>query len=188
MQWFHFHIGWLNLWVLALVLSIAPLVVNNRLGAKGKASLKRATGLPPTSGVERVFYVLVVLPQFVMLFYSIFVPFTTNAALLGAGLVLFVTGLVLQIKKSWDYAITPPDKLITKGVYQISRNPDYFSATLMYLGMGLAGASWLIIAIAVYWFIGYQWMVTLEEQFCMEHWPDEFPEYKRKVAKNFLFF
>lgn len=46
----------------------------------------------------------------------------------------------------------------------------------------------LIVAVAVYWFIGYQWTATLEERFCMEHWPDEFREYKRKVAKNFLFF
>jgi len=54
--------------------------------------------------------------------------------------------------------------------------------------MGLAGASWPIVAVAVCWFIGYQWVVTVEERFCEKQWPDEFPEYKRQVAKNFVFF
>jgi protein-S-isoprenylcysteine O-methyltransferase Ste14 len=44
------------------------------------------------------------------------------------------------------------------------------------------------VAYAVYWFIVYQWTATLEERFCMERWPEEFAAYKRKVAKNFLFF
>jgi protein-S-isoprenylcysteine O-methyltransferase Ste14 len=109
-------------------------------------------------------------------------------ALLGAGLMLSGIGLVLQIVKMLDFITAPPDSLITNGTYRISRNPDYFSATLMYLGMGLTGGSWLIVAVAIYWFIGYQWMATLEERFCMEKWPEEFAEYKRKVAKNFLFF
>ena len=188
MQWFHFQIGWLNLWILTLVLFGTPFLINMIMGSRGKAALKRATALPPMSTVERVFYMLVVLPQFALYPYTIFVPFTTDVALLGAGLVLSGIGLVLQIVKMWNYITAPPDQLITQGTYRISRNPDYFSATLMYLGLGLTGGSWLIVAVAIYWFIGYQWMATLEERFCMEKWPEEFSEYKRKVAKNFLFF
>ena len=78
--------------------------------------------------------------------------------------------------------------MITRGLYQISRNPGYFGATLVYLAMGIAGGSWLIVAVAIYWFIGYQWVATVEERFCLECWPDAFPEHKRKVAKNLLFF
>jgi protein-S-isoprenylcysteine O-methyltransferase Ste14 len=127
-------------------------------------------------------------PPFVVYFYAIFVPFTTNAALLCAGLVLFVIGLALLIKQMRDFATAPPDQLITHGTYQISRNPSYFGSTLIALGMGLAGGSWLIVAFAVYWFIVYQWAATLEERFCMARWPEELSEYKLKVAKNFLFF
>lgn len=188
LKWFHFEIGWLNLWVLTLVLFGTPFLINMIMGDRGKAALKRATVLPPMSTGERVLYMLVLLPQFALYPYTIFVPFSTNAGLLGAGLALSGIGLVLQIKKMWDYITVRPDKLITNGIYQISRNPGYFSATLTYLGLGLAGGSWLIVAVAVYWFIGYQWLVTLEERFCMERWPEEFAEYKRKVAKNLLFF
>jgi len=33
-----------------------------------------------------------------------------------------------------------------------------------------------------------KWGATVEERFCLERWPDAFPRYKRKVAKNLLFF
>ena len=186
MQWLHFQIGWLNLWILTLVLYSAPILIGISKGEK--AGLKRELVLPSMSSVERALYMLVVLPQVAMYLYTIFVPFTTNVALLGAGLVLFVIGLALTLKQAWDFAVAPPDKLVTNGIFRIARNPGYFGAMLAYLGMGLAGGSWLIVAVAVYWFIGYQWTATLEERFCMEHWPEEFAEYKRKVAKNFLFF
>ncbi|MBE9506975.1 MAG: DUF1295 domain-containing protein [Chloroflexi bacterium] len=188
MRWFHFRIGWLNLWILALVVFATPILVNRIRGERGKAGLARATAFPAMSAVERVFYMLVMAPQFVMPLYTVFVPFTANAALLGAGLALFVIGQAWRIKSTWDYTSSPSGELITHGVYRLSRNPGYFGATLVYLGMGLAGGSWLIVAIAVYWFIGYQWVATVEERFCVEQWPDEFPEYKRQVAKNFLFF
>ena len=187
MGWFHFEIGWLNLWILALVYSATPCLIS--IGEKRKAGLKRQHVLPPMSKVERVvYYLLLMSPPFVMFFYTIFVPFTTNAALLGAGLVLFVIGQALSLKQVWDFTAALPDKLVTNGIFQISRNPGYFGSTLVYLGIGLAGGSWLIVAFAVYWFIVYQWVATLEERFCMERWPEEFAEYKRKVAKNFLFF
>jgi protein-S-isoprenylcysteine O-methyltransferase Ste14 len=188
MQWFYFQIGWLNLWILALVVFATPLLINKIRGDKGKAGLTRATALPAMSTVERVFYMLVMSPQFVMPLYAFLVPFTANATLLGAGLALFVVGQALRVKSTWDYTSAPAGELITHGIYRISRNPGYFSATLVYLGMGLAGGSWLIVAVAVYWFVGYQWVVAVEERFCAKQWLGEFPKYKRKAAKNFLFF
>jgi protein-S-isoprenylcysteine O-methyltransferase Ste14 len=187
MQWFHFQIGWLNLWILIVVYVVTVSVAS--IDLKSRAGFKRQGTLPSMSRFERiVYYLLFMFPPFVIYFYAIFVPFTTNMALLCVGLVLFVIGLALLIKQMRDFATAPPDQLITHGAYQISRNPSYFGSTLIALGMGLAGGSWLIVAFAVYWFIVYQWAVTLEERFCMARWPEELAEYKRQVAKNFLFF
>lgn len=188
MKWFHFQIGWLNLWVLALVIFATPASLNIIRGKRGKTGLARATSLPPMSKGERVAYMLVMAPQFLLPLYAILVPFTTNAALLRVGLIPFIIGQLFRIKAIWDYTTAPPGELITHGLYQVSRHPGYFGATLVYLGMGLAGGSWLIVAVALYWFIGYQWVAAVEERFCQERWPDAFLEYKRKVAKNLLFF
>ena len=104
------------------------------------------------------------------------------------GLLLFTAGQTIRLKSIWDYTTATPDELINHGVYRISRNPGYFGAALVYLGMGFAGGSWLIVAVALYWFVGYQWVATVEERFCLEKWPEEFAAYKQKTAKNFVFF
>lgn len=89
MQWFHFQFGWLNLWILALIIFAAPILLNLIRGKKGKAGLARATTIPPMSRGERLVYMLVMAPQFLLPVYAIFVPFTAHAILLGVGLLLF---------------------------------------------------------------------------------------------------
>ena len=95
-------------------------------------------------------------PQFLLPLYAVFVPFTQNTTLLSAGLILFIIGQTLRLKSNWDYTTVTPGELIDHGVYRISRNPGYFGATLVYLGMGVVGGSWLLVAVALYWLIGYQ--------------------------------
>jgi protein-S-isoprenylcysteine O-methyltransferase Ste14 len=188
MKWFHFEIGWLNLWILALLIFSTPILLNFARGERGITGLKRATELPPMSKSERAAYMLVMSPQFLLPLYTVFVPFTSNTALLSAGLLLFSAGQTLRLKSIWDYTTAAPGELISHGVYRISRNPGYFGGTLVYLGLGIAGGSWLIVAIALYWFAGYQWVATVEEHFCQEKWPEAFAAYKQKTAKNFVFF
>ena len=188
MYWFHFQVGWMNLWILALIIFTTPVLLNLIRAEKGKVGLARATILPPMSKIERAIYMLIMAPQFLLPLYAIFVPFTANITLLSIGITLFIIGQTFRIKSIWDYTTAPAGELITHGVYHISRNPGYFGATLVYLGMGIAGGSWLIVTVAVYWFIGYQWVTTVEERFCLKQWPAAFPQYKRKVAKNLLVF
>ena len=93
-----------------------------------------------------------------------------------------------MVCSTYMYQTTPQDKLITRGIYKISRNPDYFSAFLAYIGMGLMGLAWPILMLAIAHLILYQITTKYEERMCTKLWPDEFGEYKKKVAKNFLFF
>lgn len=188
MQWFHFRPSWTNLWILAVIIFATPVLLNRIRDEKGMAGLARATKLPEMSQGERVIYTFIMAPQFLLPLYALFVPFTTNVALLGVGLALFAVGQIFRMKSIWDYSSAPAGELITRGVYHLSRNPGYFGATLVYLGMGLAGGSWLILLAALYWFLGYQWVAKLEERFCAAQWPDAFAGYRRQVARNFLFF
>ena len=57
MQWFHFEIGWFNLWILALIIFINPVLLNITRGERGKTGLRRATELPPMSQAEHVAYI-----------------------------------------------------------------------------------------------------------------------------------
>ena len=46
-----------------------------------------------------------------------------------------------------SFASTPVDKLVTKSVFRISRNPMYFSELLIFLGIGVASFPWTYILI-----------------------------------------
>ena len=59
MQWFHFEIGWFNLWILSLLIFITPVLLNIARGERGKIGLRRATELPPMSQAEHFPYMLV---------------------------------------------------------------------------------------------------------------------------------
>ena len=45
------------------------------------------------------------------------------------------------------------DMPVTGGVYWISRNPMYLGQFLVYLGMGIACASWIVLLLAVIWIV-----------------------------------
>jgi hypothetical protein len=145
MKWLHFEIGWLNLWILAVLIFASPVLLNIARGERGKTGFRRAPELPSMSKAERLAYMLVMSPQFLRLLYAIFVPFTTNSTLLSAGLLLFAAGQTLRLKSIWDYTSAAQGELINHGVYRISRNPGYFGAALVYMGMGVAGGSWLTV-------------------------------------------
>ncbi len=94
----------------------------------------------------------------------------------------------MNLKAGYDYRATPKDQLITKGIYKISRNPDYFSTFLMYMGMGLIGTAWPMLILAILHLLLYQITTKYEERMCVEIWGEEFKKYKKEVVKNFLFF
>ena len=178
-----FEIGVINLWICTVILWGLPLSIF-LLGG----SMKRAVTLPQMSAGEKIIYSIWIGLQFLLYIYSILVPFVFNSVWFYSGLIIYILGIVMSLRGSYDYRTTPQDKLITKGIYKISRNPDYFSAFLVYIGMGLMGIAWPILILAFAHFILYQITVKYEELMCAKLWTDEFAEYKKKVAKNFLFF
>lgn len=188
MSWFHFQPGLFNLWLAVLFMNLLPVVVVRLLPNPNPAALKRALRLPPMTTPQRVAYLAVMAPFFLMFPYALLVPFSDNTALLLAGLALWLPAVLFRTRSMVDYALTPPGDLITRGVYRLSRHPGYFSATVAMLGLGLMGGSWLIVCAALWFALGYQWVARLEERMCLEHWPDAYRAYMAAVPRNFVVF
>ena len=179
-----FEIGILNLWICTVLLFALPALVS----LFTKTSWKRALTKPETSGSEKMIYYIWIGVQPAIYLYSIFVPFVFKSIWFYLGSIVFILGMIIMVCSTYMYQTTPQDKLITRGIYKVSRNPDYFSAFLAYIGMGLMGLAWPILMLAIAHLILYQITTKYEERMCTKLWPNEFGEYKKKVAKNFLFF
>ena len=179
-----FESGLLNIWICSALLFFIP----GFIALFTKTSWKRALTLPEISGSEKIIYYFWVSIQAAIYLYSIFAPIIFKSLWFYPGMILFISGMTVLVCNTYVYQTTPKNKLITKGIYKISRNPGYFGSFLCYVGMGLLGSAWPLLLLATAHFLLYQTTVKYEERMCAKLWTDEFMAYRKKVPKNFLFF
>jgi protein-S-isoprenylcysteine O-methyltransferase Ste14 len=115
--------------------------------------------------------------------YSIFVPLKLGTAWFYAGLPIYLVGLISYAMVWVGFATTPPDKLITKGIYRYSRNPMQLSGVVIYLGVGIATASWVFLLLtAVYMVVPILWL-DAEERHCLKYYGDAYRKYMNKTPR-----
>ena len=112
------------------------------------------------------------------------------------GLILILLGDVIfflsvyYMKTSWRVGIdeTRNDKLITNGIYRISRNPAFLGFDLTYLGLALVFPNpiMIIFTIILIWLFDDQ--IMIEEEYLERKYKEEYLEYKKKTKRYFLFF
>jgi len=78
---------------------------------------------------------------------------------------------------------TPPDRPATEGLYRISRNPIYLSTSLMFIGVGIACASWLLLLLIAISIILQNSLIDAEERWCLEKYGDAYREYMNRTPK-----
>jgi protein-S-isoprenylcysteine O-methyltransferase Ste14 len=76
-----------------------------------------------------------------------------------------------------------PDRLVTKGIFAVSRNPIYVGFAFVLLGQFLVFPNWvlLIYLMAGNWLFHRQ--VLREEEFLRKHYGQEYVEYSKRVRR-----
>jgi protein-S-isoprenylcysteine O-methyltransferase Ste14 len=179
-----FELGVFNLWICTAIIFMIPEVVN----LFASRDWRRACRLPKMSEGEKLIYLCWIGVNIAIYTYSVFVPIALDSLYGYAGIIIFMASIIILTLGTHAYQTTPQAELITKGIYRITRNPGYFGSFGAYVGMGLLGVSWLMILLALLHFALYQITVRYEERMCGELYPEDFPGYKKRVKKNFLFF
>jgi protein-S-isoprenylcysteine O-methyltransferase Ste14 len=81
------------------------------------------------------------------------------------------------------FARTPPEKLVTGGIYRYSRNPMQLSIFLLVLGIGIATASWVFLLLAVlFTLIPLLWLEP-EERHLLKFYGDTYRDYTNKTPR-----
>lgn len=76
-----------------------------------------------------------------------------------------------------------PDKLVTTGMFALSRNPVYVCFLLFFLGMLLLYPNIVIAAVLVLFALAIHRQVLREEAFLRSHYGGEYGEYCKKVRR-----
>jgi protein-S-isoprenylcysteine O-methyltransferase Ste14 len=179
-----FDIGVWNAWILWVVTFLAMIIPDFFMSQEAKERTKRATQFAPVTGIKKALVYsthMVIMPAAAI--YSIFLPLKIGTAWLYVGLPIFALSLVMTVMINVSFATTPADKPVTKGFYRISRNPIYLSAALMYLGIGIACASWVLMLCAVLWIVFLNLAIPAEERSLLKKYGNAYRDYMKKTPR-----
>ena len=120
---------------------------------------------------------------FFALIYSIFLPLKLGTIWFYVGLPVTLIGLVTLTIVMVNFATTPWDKPITKGLYHYSRHPAYITTAIFLLGVGIASASWLFLLLSITFTILNSLRAIFEERFCLEKYGDAYRQYMNETPR-----
>ena len=107
-----------------------------------------------------------------------------GVAVSAIGVACFIAGMT-TMSDSWRAGI--PDqketKLVTRGIYRISRNPAFLGFDLIYLGILIAYPNaWHAVIVALAFYLFHQ-QIKSEERFLEEAFGQEYLDYKKSVRR-----
>lgn len=179
-----FGIGLWNAWILQVFFFLTMIVPDFLMGKEAKLNTKRMSQFVPFNKTEKIlaYSTHMIIMPFVFV-YSIFLPLKLGTVWLYVGLPIFALSLVMYVVTIINVANTPVDKPVTRGGYRISRHPIYFSGFLMYIGTGIATASWVILLCAILWIVFFHIVVPTEERFLVEQYGNTYREYMDRTPR-----
>jgi len=179
-----FELGLWNAWiitVLGFILPWIPSYINKEVANKRMGKIK-------WNEYSKTVKTALIITQFIIMpftiIYSFFLPLKPGTAWFYVGLPISILGIITPIIAGVSFATAPLDKPITTGVYRITRNPEYFSVFLQYLGIGISCLSWIFILCAAAWiFLFHIEVVQTEEPSLIEKYGDAYKEYMNTTPR-----
>jgi protein-S-isoprenylcysteine O-methyltransferase Ste14 len=178
-----FKIGWCNGWLgtIPIILSMIILLIPK------KDAAKRAVDISAYNMKEKSQTLTSTLMFFGAVLYSFFLPLKLDSKWFIVGLILYTFGCIPYIVSVVNFASTPPNEPIVKGVYKLSRNPMYFFSALTLLGIGFACGSWLMIMLVILYTTTNHLTVLAEEKYCTDKYGQSYRNYMTNVPRYLIF-
>ena len=115
--------------------------------------------------------------------YSIFLPLRIGTTWLYTGVSIYILGMLIGITAIISIAATQLGKPFTKGMYHYLRHPLSVSMFLVFLGTGVASASWLYLLLLAILMVITRFMVVIEEHSCIKEFGDTYREYMNRTPR-----
>lgn len=109
----------------------------------------------------------------------------TGACIAVIGLSVFIIS-VITMRDSWRAGVSNTDRteLVTKGIYQISRNPAFLGFDLVYIGMICMFFNWPLLFVSIWAMVMFHLQIrNVEEVFLLEAFGEAYLNYKNKVCR-----
>jgi len=176
-----FEIGVWNAWILMVHILVHASLLS--LLFKDATKKREAAGDIAYTKVEKsanVFRQIILILTFI---YSIFLPLELGTAWFYAGLAVYLVGLITYTLVMVNWTTSPPGEPVSRGIYRYSRHPQYLTQSLMFIGVGIASASWILLLLETVTMILINIAVIPEEDFRLEKYGDTYREYINRTPR-----
>lgn len=177
-----FQPGIMNAWILCIPFLVPAFII----GTVKKDVTRRMSDMSGYSARERFFTIAASLAPYPFMAGTVWIPFTSLKPFIYAGSVLYAIGMAAFYASIYSFAVTPPDKPLTAGVYRFSRNPMYVSASMVFSSICMMTANPVLIPYLVVLLVLQHFMILAEERICSKKFGPEFHEYIRKVPRYLI--
>jgi protein-S-isoprenylcysteine O-methyltransferase Ste14 len=171
-----FELGLWNAWILVI-----PMLIIFFFDVKVTAA--RESGDFQLTRKEKRILNAIPLTMFVSFVYAVFLPLQLGTTWLYSGLLIYMFGMVFTVVAVLNFATSPKNKLITKGLYHFSRNPVYIGMLLMQIGLGTACTSWLYFLLTAVLMILLNTILSSEERYCLDMYGDDYRKYMNSTPR-----
>jgi len=95
-----------------------------------------------------------------------------------------MVGLIAYTEVIVRFTTTPIDREpLAKGLYRYSRHPMYVAQLVMFVGIGIASASWVFLLFSIIYTILSFVVAIPEERFCLEKYGDVYRQYMNRTPR-----
>ena len=174
-----FELGLWNAWILVIPMLI---ILFSDMRATAARESGKEGDFQLTRKEKRLTYA-VFLPMDVSWVYAVFLPLQLGTVWIYSGLIICLFGIVFAVVAIQNFATSPKDKLITRGLYRYTRNPAYIGMILIQTGVGIACASWLYLLMAVVLAILLNANLSAEERYCSYRFGEDYQKYLNSTPR-----
>lgn len=107
----------------------------------------------------------------------------SNTPLFYIGFIILALGTVVCLVTMVNFATPDKNKMNTKGIYKVSRNPMYVGYFLYFLGCVLLTRSLILLTIVVVFQLSAHWIILSEERWCLTEFGKAYAKYMKKVRR-----
>jgi len=121
--------------------------------------------------------------MFFLFTYSIFLPLNVGTILFSIGLPTCLFGLIMYTMVWVNIVMSSVDQPVTRGVYRYSRHSMYLTHIPIFIGVGIACASWLFLVASIAFIVLHCLNGIPEECLCLEAYGDTYREYANRTPR-----
>jgi protein-S-isoprenylcysteine O-methyltransferase Ste14 len=176
--------AWLNGWIL---LVIYGLVFGVTVRSFPKDVIARLYDKSHWTRAQRALTVVGKVISTILFALLAFSPLQIGHPVFIIGSALFVLGLIGLVIALVDFKNAEPGRPATNGLYRVSRNPQWVTLVIMFVGSCLAIGSWAALLLFALAAVCYHVRILAEERSCLKRYGDAYRDYLARVPRYLLF-